>query len=227
MTVLSKSKGCGLTGTFLAHGLILLVLLFVVDEAEPTPLPPPVEALRISLTEPVAAPEPEPVAQVEPEVPPLPQVLPPPVPEETLPVKKADARPKKKIPPKKEAPRKEQPERAVSPAPAPPKQAPAPDTALRKEARQTLLSALLARIEKEKRYPTAARRLGLEGQVTVTVKVDAQGRIAGIQVQGADAHAVLEKATQEALNRVRSKWTPVPVPEAMTLRIPIKYSLKS
>ena len=29
----------------------------------------------------------------------------------------------------------------------------------------------------------------------------------------------------EALQRVREDWTPVPVPEPMTLHIPIRYSL--
>lgn len=225
MTALAKtSKGFGLTGTLMAHSLVLFAFLALADPAAPTLLPPPVEAVRISLTEPVAAPEPERPAQ--PETPPASEPPPLPLVEEATPVLK-----KKDPPPKKTEPRtqtvrpREQAKPVAGPERSPTSQnAAAPSPAL-KEARQTLLSALIARIEKEKRYPTSARRLGLQGQVTAEVRVDAQGRIIAVRVKGGGIHAILEKATMETLNRVQDKWKPVPVPEAMTLHIPIRYTL--
>ena len=224
MTALARtSRGLGLTGTVAAHGIILLVCLLLGDQATPTPLPPPVEAVRISLTEPVAAPAPQLAEQPEPQ--PEPEPAPPVVEEKTPVVEQVKPLPEKPKPPRQKSASKPQakPVAAQTPQTAVPPP-PAQDAAV-KEARQTLLSALIARIEKEKRYPTAARRLGLEGQITAVVRVDAQGRIVSVGVQGAGAHAILEKATEEALNRVRSNWNPVPVPEAMTLRIPIRYTL--
>lgn len=225
MTALSRtSKGCGFTGTVVAHGVLLFVFLLFADRATPTPLPPPVEAVRISLTEAVAAPAPEPEQPVPPQE--IPEAPPPPVVEEkTTIVEKTPVQPKK-VEPRKQPPRpKVQPQKTAAPArPANAKSVPAPNPVV-KEARQTVLSALIARIEKEKRYPTSARRLGLEGQLTVVVRVDAQGRIASVSVRGEGTHAILEKATSEAMNRVRGNWKPVPVPEAMTLHVPIRYTL--
>jgi hypothetical protein len=37
---------------------------------------------------------------------------------------------------------------------------------------------------------------------------------------------VLEKATTEALQRVQKKWRPVPLPEPVTVNVPIRYNLE-
>jgi protein TonB len=216
------SKGCGLTGTLAAHGVLLTVCLLLAEGATLTPLPLPAEAVRISLAEPavVSAAQAEMPANPEPALPREPEPPAPPLAEKQLPItKKVGKKPdQRKQPP---CP-KERTEPAGAPAARP---APASDSAV-KEARQTLLSALIARIEKEKRYPASARRLGLEGQVTAVVRVDSQGRIVSVGVQEVRGHAILEKTTIETLNRVRSAWKPVPVPEAMTLHIPVLYTLK-
>lgn len=230
------SKACGFTGTAMLHCGILLACLFMAAQAAPTPLPPPVEAIRITLAEPAAAPAPSPRAVPVSEPPaPVPIVEETP-PEAAPPVQDAQAKPKENKP----KPRKVQtkpvparthlPEKAVD---APSAVAPQPDQALlartrrAEEARQTLLSALIARLEREKRYPVAARRLGLEGQVMAVVRVDAQGRITSVSANADEAQAVLERATLEALQRVQENWKPTPVPEPMTLRIPVRYSLKN
>jgi protein TonB len=231
MTLLLRtSNRFAFAGTLLLHGGALLLYLLAASQqlAPSLLLPPAAEAVRLSLTEavpepkaaPPAPPEPAPVPEPAPEPPapvPLKKTLPP----ETPSLK---SKPQKK----KEAPPPRPEEIPSNPVP----QAVAQDTAPQQtpalaEARQTLLSALIAGIEREKRYPPAARRLGLEGTVTVVVRLDEQGRIADIRVRGNPAHALLERATLETLERVQAKWRALPVPEPVTLTVPVLYVLKS
>jgi TonB family protein len=95
------------------------------------------------------------------------------------------------------------------------------------EAKQAVISALVASLEREKRYPTAAHRLGIEGQVMALVHVDTQGRIISASTKGNESEPMLERATREALLRVQKKWVPMPLPEPMTLNIPIRYNLET
>ncbi len=244
MTVPTRiSRRLGFTGALLVHGGIAAFLLIGVSQALPTPLPPPVEAVIISLSDPSPGPQAGPgpagflreeasAAQAE-TLPPPQEEAPLPPPTETKPLlKKIVEKPAEQ--PRKPAPAR--PRRAAPTAQASPSASggagrgadgPAQAVAATAQARQTLLSALIARIEQEKRYPTAARRLGLEGVVLAEVRVDAQGRIVSVRTQEGQSHALLEKATRETLQRVRDGWRPVPVPEATTLNIPIRYSLKN
>ena len=227
-----KSKHTGFAGMFLIHGSIICACLFMASQANTTLLPPPVEAIEFTLTEPVAAPAP--VAEATP--PPVQE--PEPEPEQAPPSPVEEVPVLKQVPPKPKAekPKPKVPKRVETTLPAPMSPT-APSAAVEAErqaaartaavARQTLLSALIARIEKEKRYPNAARKLGLEGTVTVLVQVDASGRILSVRAKQGAAHSLLEKATMETLNKVQEKWTPVAVPEAMTFSIPIRYDLKN
>ncbi|MDR0499219.1 MAG: TonB family protein [Holophagales bacterium] len=95
------------------------------------------------------------------------------------------------------------------------------------EAKQAVISVLVASLEREKRYPAAAHRLGIEGQVMALVRVDSQGRIVSTSAKGNEPEPMLERATLEALQRVQKKWTPMPLPEPMTLNIPIRYNLEN
>ena len=55
MTSLRASKGLGVAGTLLTHCVIFAACFLVVPKATPTPLPPAVEAVRFSLSDPVAS----------------------------------------------------------------------------------------------------------------------------------------------------------------------------
>ena len=96
----------------------------------------------------------------------------------------------------------------------------------RARTREEIEQALLDSVEREKRYPAAARRLGVEGLVIAQVQIDSQGRIVGVNIKGNGADPMLEKATVEALQRIQKKWSPTPLMEAVTLIIPIRYSLE-
>ncbi len=227
------SRRLGFLGALLVHGGIAAFLLVGVSQALPTPLPPPVEAVVITLSDPSPGPQsaPAPAAPEEPPSPPR-EETPPPPPEPTPAVEKVVEKPVER--PRKQTPPK--PRRAEPAAPSAARTSPSSTSAgtgtphasaATAEARQTLLSALIARIEREKRYPPAARRLGLEGVVQVEVRVDVQGRIISVRTREGQAHTVLEKATRETLQRVQEDWKPMPMPEATTLNIPIRYSLKN
>jgi len=96
----------------------------------------------------------------------------------------------------------------------------------RARTREEIEQALLDNVEREKRYPAAARRLGVEGLVIAQVQIDSQGRIVGVNIKGNGADPMLERATMEALQRIQKKWNPTPLTEPMMLNIPIRYSME-
>lgn len=75
-------------------------------------------------------------------------------------------------------------------------------------------------------YPPEARHLGQQGRVVVRALVDAQGKVAQVEVKESSGHPLLDQA---ALATVRG-WAFTPgsrngTPEAMWARIPINFSL--
>jgi protein TonB len=216
-------------------GFLALVCLLSASTATSFVLPPPVVQISLAIPAEEAAPPPvetplsapAPVESV-PEEPILEQPLPEPVaqaiPQEE--VRPEIAPPERKIP---EKPRKRTAApvaKAETPQPAA-KQAtnPTRHSEISKEERQSLLSALIAAMERAKRYPMAARRLGLEGRVIAVVQIDGQGRISEVRIQGGKAHAVLEKAALDTMLLVQRNWRPMPVRKPMALAIPVRYSI--
>ncbi len=82
------------------------------------------------------------------------------------------------------------------------------------------ISIIVNRIQKTKRYPARARRLGLEGTVTVAFRIEKNGHLGTFKVQKSSGHASLDRATLEAIRRA----APFPfVPQLLVL--PIHYRL--
>jgi periplasmic protein TonB len=76
-------------------------------------------------------------------------------------------------------------------------------------------------------YPLAARRLGLEGVVLLTVMVGPDGRPLDVSVERSSGHAVLDES---AVDTVRSRWRFVPArrdgaPIASRVTVPIRFKL--
>jgi protein TonB len=220
----SKSRAFGAAGAAVLHSCIVLACVLVSTRPVAKPLRR-VEPLRINLAEPTAPtfrpPPPTPVADA-----PRP-TRPKPIENETRP---PDPEP--------------QVESAVAPEGldglAEPAQSKEPVSGLTattdqqqgggrartlEEAKQAILTALVASLEQEKRYPAAARRLGVEGLVMAQVQIDGAGRIVGAGVKGS-ADPLLEKAAADALQRVQKKWRPIPLPEPVTVNVPIRYNLE-
>ncbi|MFQ5839679.1 MAG: energy transducer TonB [Candidatus Methylomirabilales bacterium] len=84
-----------------------------------------------------------------------------------------------------------------------------------------LIQALLARIERAKRYSPEARRLGVEGTVEVQFTIDVQGRAKEVRVIRSSGSALLDAASVETVKRAE----PLP-PVGGVIRVPIAYRLR-
>jgi protein TonB len=131
----------------------------------------------------VEPPPPEPVKQPEP--PPKPKPKPKPV-----------AKPKPK-PVQKPVEKPPEPEQVVeAPAESAP---PPPPTASREKVdlRNEFLSRVLAKIEKNKFYPTIARRRNLQGVIQVRFRLGCDGKVEAMEIEG--KHSLLRKAAGKAV----------------------------
>ncbi len=87
---------------------------------------------------------------------------------------------------------------------------------------------LFAAITEQKRYPRAARKLGLQGRVIVVVTLDRRGGLAEPpRIHTSSGHSILD---EDALRAVRSAapFPPLPSGFAGTTRqiaIPVQYRL--
>jgi len=76
-------------------------------------------------------------------------------------------------------------------------------------------------------YPLLARRRGLEGQVLLSVRVQADGRVADVEIKQGSGHAILDQAAVKTLYR----WRFVPArrgghPVSADVEVPILFRLK-
>ncbi|MBO1324661.1 TonB family protein [Acetobacter sp. TBRC 12305] len=215
------------------------------------PEPPPAAIAIDMAPEPVSAPTPpsdaaigpqQTLAQVIPQPDPPPKVMAPPSPAPNPPVpvpKPEKPKPlKKKVKPvptqQVKAPD------ALSPAtettappssdapPAPAQAAPAPGaSSSHSQETMTWQGALLARLEKFKRYPAAAQAEHQEGAPTVTFSMDRRGHVLWVRLKGGSGHALLD---QEAVS-LPSRADPLPAPpddvkgDPIILSVPVEFYL--
>ncbi len=84
-------------------------------------------------------------------------------------------------------------------------------------------------VAQERRYPVAARRLGLEGRGTVRLTIDRQGKLVGKPtIVRSTGHTVLD---QEALKMVQRAAPFAPLPAGFakptaTIVIPVDFKLR-
>jgi protein TonB len=77
------------------------------------------------------------------------------------------------------------------------------------------------------RYPTAARRRGLEGRVVVRVFVGSDGRARSVSVRTASPHPILDEAAVETLRRWRFEPArQAGIPVAAWVDVPITFRLR-
>lgn len=75
-------------------------------------------------------------------------------------------------------------------------------------------------------YPLLARRKGWEGEVTLALRVEIDGRLTGIQVVGSSGYRVLDNAAVDSLRRARA----LPLPGgalggSLDMVLPVRYRL--
>ena len=159
---------------------------------------------------------------------------------------------KKKITPIKPAPKKTIQAKVVKPVkktvpaakqtPPEPLQAAAlvlPDPAMvRKEAaaraarqtenqRQSLLGELIRRLEKEKKFPLLARRLGVSGTVLLLIEVQPDGVISHYEIiEEQSAHKILNKAALTTIRKAAAKPLAMgDLDRCMLVKVPVVYEL--
>ncbi|HHH38269.1 MAG TPA: TonB family protein [Sedimenticola sp.] len=87
------------------------------------------------------------------------------------------------------------------------------------------LATLLSRIEREKRYPRAARRRGIQGKVDSRFELDCKGRISGLRLRSKEK--MLRGATRRAIEAARPLPAPPPgVPCPMPVHFVMEFLLR-
>jgi len=79
---------------------------------------------------------------------------------------------------------------------------------------------LRQRIERAKRYPALARRLGMEGTVHVEFRIARDGSVEGVKVAKSSGYPLLDEASVQAIKRA----VPLPIVPGK-IRVPISYLL--
>lgn len=98
---------------------------------------------------------------------------------------------------------------------APPAAAPEPEDSRR------ILLQIADRIRKARRYPAAARRMGIEGIAVVSFRIRPGGGVLDLKVRQSSGHPLLDGASLDAVRRA------APLPYLRhALVIPIRYTLR-
>lgn len=89
-----------------------------------------------------------------------------------------------------------------------------------------VLAALKRAFTAHFHYPPLARRQGWEGEVTLALRVETDGRLTGIHVVGSSGHRVLDNAAVTTLERARA--LPLPggtLDNGLDMLLPVQYRL--
>ena len=246
----SRSMAGGMTG-----GLVLLALAVCLMTPSVKILTPPKVPSSIMLMR-VIRPEPTPEAKpVQPDamrklLSPESEVtipVPPPVVERPKPPQEAPKtvapepvkpKPVKKAPPvKKTRPVVRQPEKPVPPSAPVGQQMEIPPVsagtgvssvaAERPDDKSKALGAILDALNRHKRYPKQARRIGAEGTVQLLVTISADGKVSACSLGKGSGFGVLDTATE----RLGEKLVGLDIPsvrggKGFQVLVPVRYSLK-
>lgn len=159
---------------------------------EPPPPPPPPKPVP-----PPPKPVPQPtVPHVAPAPIPSPVVVPPPTPEPPKPVPPVEPPP----PPPPPPPPVKTPPPAPTPAPVVPASNPQAEGAYQARARSL--------IDRNKRYPDEAQRLGMSGVVVVRYVIGRDGHLIRAEVEQSSGYPMLDKAALQAVRN--TKFDPMP-----------------
>ena len=190
-------------------------------------VPPPVQVVEPVMEQP----KPEPIVPPEPEIVPEP----PPKPKPVKKVKKVKPKPKPKPVKKKLVKRKpvvkqkkqvvkqkpstQRPPQASKPVKASPIVAPT-DPRLIEQTRMTYQALLMRHIDVHKQYPRVARKRKIQGEITVTFTLLADGNIKNLTTMG--KRSILKKATIQAVQDALPMPRP---PKQLSLPMEIKFKM--
>ncbi|MDR0407916.1 MAG: energy transducer TonB [Campylobacteraceae bacterium] len=82
---------------------------------------------------------------------------------------------------------------------------------------------IVAAIEKYKGYPSKAKRMNMEGLVTVKLKIDINGNLISAEVVDGSGYGVLDFHTIKSVEKASKEFPKLP--HDMTFTVPISYKL--
>ncbi len=93
--------------------------------------------------------------------------------------------------------------------------------------RNYLLGQLQNQLSRYLTYPLRARRRGWQGEVLLSLRLDAQGQLHNIQILRSSSYAVLDRAALQALSRLGRLRLPADAPQRqpVDLQLPVVYRL--
>ncbi|QHI68518.1 energy transducer TonB [Tichowtungia aerotolerans] len=192
--------------------LIVLVLVFQGLENQRNAAVPVASAVKLSFVqaelqaEPAPLPEPAPKPEPKPE-PEEADVALEDVPEEPMPEPTPE-------PPREEPPRPEAPVAQVSQEAAAPVYSVAPDQ---------VQGWVIEQIEREKYYPPAAERFGLQGTFDLLVILDEHGTILSAEVLGGEGHRILRQALEKMLVKLPGRSFGQPIGETLAFEVEFSF----
>ncbi len=193
-------------------------LLAMVAEETVSAEPPPPAAQPLPepepLPEPVPAPEPPP--EPEPEPPPKPEPLPEPVPQ---------PEPVQKTPPLPAPP--QEPVVEAVPEVEPPPAVEAVSVPLDAAASVRYEQLLVAWLEQYKKYPRRAKRLRIEGEGVLRIRIDRSGQTLQVSLDEPTGNRFLDKAALEMAQRA-NPFPPMPdndLRAELEFRVPVTFQL--
>nr|WP_255522833.1 energy transducer TonB [Rugamonas sp. CCM 8940] len=194
------------------------MLVYLPAAAPPKPLEQR-QADRVS-----AESKPTPTPPQPRETPPTPQAAPP-QPKSTPLPPTADAPPVGAT--ASSAPRATPPVDTASVAAAPPSPALPPAQQEVRSGSNSWEGKVLARMERFRRYPTAARARGEEGVVTLRCRVNRDGQVLSATIEHSSGHPLLDQAALETLQRAAPlPRIPDERPAQLDLSIPVQFSVR-
>lgn len=117
--------------------------------------------------------------------------------------------------------------RAYPPWRRPRPSAPVGGTQERPDDKSKALGAILDALNRHKRYPKQARRIGAEGTVQLLVTISADGKVSACSLGKGSGFGVLDTATE----RLGEKLVGLDIPsvrggKGFQVLVPVRYSLK-
>jgi protein TonB len=189
-----------------------LIDLSFIEFQEPAPEPQP--APEPPAPEPTPPeppkPEPEPVVKAEPELTPPPEVAPPPKPKvDPAIIKKQreaeEAREREKARQREIARQRLEEKRRQKLAAQKAENARRKAAVARDAAKKRIVSKPSGLSQPKPKYPSAARRAGQQGTVTLSFTVGSSGKVTSVRVAKSSGHALLDNAALSAIRRWRFK----------------------
>lgn len=192
------------------------------EEPPPEPLPvepPPPEPTPPEPPPPEPAPEPEP----EPVPAPLPEPPPPPPPPPAAEPPPPQPRPRPR--PRPVVARPAETSSAAPPVAAAPNPAPAPRRAT--GAPPSYLQALAAALERQKRYPEAARTRRAQGVALLYFSMRRDGSVMGWRIARSSGDADLDQAVEQMIQRARLPAMPSSMDgDTLSITVPVRFQIR-